>query len=95
MFTGQLHFFVFLMKSLPLLLIVALSSCSSSAVRVIDSKTKAPVAGASVKAVHGNVSTGSAYTDGEGYDADMVPPNGPDEIVVSRSGYNTKRVKAY
>lgn len=85
-------------SSLPLIVIIlsaVLSSCAGSAVRVVDSRTKVPVAGAAVKGVNGDFSTVPVYTDAAGYAPEVAPPNGPREIVVSRSGYNTKHLKLY
>jgi hypothetical protein len=74
---------------------LALSSCATTTVQVIDSGSKLPVGGAAVRGVNGDLSTGSTYTDANGYTAQPVLPNGVREIVVTKSGYNTKRVKLY
>lgn len=87
------------MKSLSKLLFasscLALVSCTTPLVQVIDSNTKYPVGGAAVTGVNGNLSTAPNYTDANGYAAEPTLPTGVREIVVTKSGYNTKRLKFY
>ena len=72
----------------------ALVSCAqTSTVQVIDSKTKRPVSGASVKAVNGNYYSGNNYTDANGATAEPTLPFGNEAIEIKRSGYTTTRVK--
>ena len=72
----------------------ALVSCSQTpVVQVIDSKSKRPVAGASVKAVSGDYYSASNYTDGSGATAEPAFPGGASELEVKRAGYKTTRVK--
>lgn len=71
-----------------------LVSCAQTpAVQVVDSKTKLPVAGASVKAVSGNYYTDSNITDADGVTAEPAFPGGTSELEIKRSGYQTTRVK--
>ena len=71
-----------------------LVSCAQTpVVQVVDAKTKAPVAGASVKAISGNYYSDSYYTDADGVTEEPAFPGGASELEIKRSGYQTTRVK--
>ena len=74
---------------------LVLASCTTPLVQVVDSGTKYPVGGAAVTGVNGSLSTAPNYTDANGYAAEPALPTGVREIVVTKSGYNTKRLKFY
>lgn len=77
------------------LAICLLSSCSTPMVRVIDSKSLAPVPNAAVVGKNGEWSTPTAYTDYNGIAPEPALPQGVRDIVVSKSGYNTKTLRLY
>lgn len=71
-----------------------LVSCTQTpVVQVVDSKSKLPVAGASVKAVSGNYYSGTNITDADGVTMEPAFPGGASELEIKRSGYQTTRVK--
>jgi hypothetical protein len=86
------------MKPLFLVLLVVSAGISVSCtqtpvVQVIDSKTKLPVSGASVRAIDGDYYTGSNVTGYDGTTAKPALPGGASELEIRRSGYGTTRVK--
>ena len=60
---------------------------------MVDSDDKLPVANARVTAVRGNLSSESVLTDGDGYATEPTLPNGARDLVVRKSGFETKTVR--
>lgn len=86
------------MKTACLLLLVISAGLSASCsqtplVQVIDSKTKLPVDGASVRARSGDYYSASNITDYNGTTIKPSLPGGATELEIRRSGYATTRVR--
>lgn len=76
-----------------LTIVSALSSCVTTDLQVVNQKTKAPVPSASIVAVNGNYSSSAVYTDANGYAVAPTLPMGAKELVIKKSGYQSKTVK--
>lgn len=86
-----------LRNTLPVVCCALLASCAGKAsfVRVIDAKDKLPVYGATVVGVNGNLVSSAVVTNADGVATEPTLPTGVRELVIKKSGYNTKRQPLY